>query len=336
MRPLPEAAAGHREELIMKTARATSRLLTAMSLSLCMGPASYARAQAPGTPAPPQAEAQTAGDVEAQRKAVEQHAQPDIEKQRKEAEQEAEKGLNADAAAAVTETQNARKAIAEDKPAEAMAAIERATGKIKILLARQPAAALLPTKVEVAVIDAAPLDRDAIKRIAKDAAKAVSDRDYPEARVLLQGLVSEIRVRTYNLPLATYPAALKEAARLLDQKQPQQAQAVLGTALDTLAVVDRVLPLPLLVAKTAIDDAEALRDKDRDVARRLLAVARAELERGKELGYAGNDPDYDGLSKQIAALDAQIKGNEGTGGAFARLRDRVGAFFRRQSASDHR
>jgi len=57
---------------------------------------------------------------------------------------------------------------------------------------------------------------------------------------------SNIRVRTYNLALATYPTALKEAARLLDQKNTKEASDVLLTALNTLMVVDNVTPLPLV------------------------------------------------------------------------------------------
>ncbi|WP_437326387.1 hypothetical protein [Sorangium sp. So ce381] len=41
-----------------------------------------------------------------------------------------------EAVAAIAETRNARKAIAEDKRDDAVAALERATGKVSILLAR--------------------------------------------------------------------------------------------------------------------------------------------------------------------------------------------------------
>jgi YfdX protein len=73
---------------------------------------------------------------------------------------------------------------------------------------------------------------------------AVGAKDYPTARVILYSLTREIRSRTFNLPLATYPDALKEAARLLDEKENQEASNVLLTALNTLVVVDKVTPLP--------------------------------------------------------------------------------------------
>jgi hypothetical protein len=323
----------------MKNAKAASLFSTVMSVISCIGLSSYARAQAPHEPAPSgraETQAPAPQDAEAQRKAYEQRARPSVEKQRRQAEQQAAQSLDKDAAAAVAETQNALKALAANNPNEAMAAIERATGKINVLLARNPAAALIPLKLEVDVIDVAPSEREAIRGIVRSAEKAMGDRDYPSARALLSDLASEIRIKTYNLPLATYPAALREAARLFDQKQTREAQGVLAAALDTLAVVTRVQPLPLVVAQAAIEDAQALRDKDKAGARRLLAVARAELDRAKELGYASNDPEYAALGKEISDLDAQLERNEDTGSTFARLRDRVAAFFKRQSESEHR
>ncbi len=263
-----------------------------------------------------------------------QQARPEIEKQRKDAEQQAEKTLDKEAIAAIDETRNALKAVEQDKPDEAIAAIERATGKITVLLSRNPATALIPVSEEVEVIDGAPEDPQAIKDLQRVLERAVSDKDYPMARVVLLGLTSEIRARSYDLPLATYPAALKEAARLLDEKKTKEAGVVLEAALNTLVVIDRVYPLPLVLAQTAIDQAQSLRDKDRDAAQKLLVTARQELERAKALGYAGNDPEYDSLNKAISDLEAQLKGKGDTSGAFTRLKEKIASFFKRQSESE--
>ncbi|WP_437326397.1 YfdX family protein [Sorangium sp. So ce381] len=327
----------------MKDTRSTSSSVLAMSLALCMGLASCERAREHGGTsasllAP--SEAQALPDTKKQPKEGERQTKPEmrpeVEKQRKEAEQQGEKTLDKEAIAAITETRNALKAIAEDKRDEAAAALERATGKVSILLARNPAAALIPVQLEVDIIDVAPVDIQAIKEIAKAAARAVEDKNYPVARVALFGLTSEIRTRVYNLPLATYPAALGEAARLLEQKKTKEAGVMLQTALNTLVVIDRVRPLPIVAAQAAISEAQALREKDRDGAQRLLATARHELERAKELGYAGNDPEYAALHKDMADIEAQLKKKEDATSAFAKLKDRIAAFFKRQSESERR
>lgn len=55
---------------------------------------------------------------------------------------------------------------------------------------------------------------------------------------------------------------------------------VLMVALSTLVVIDRVTPLPLLLAREAINEAEAQRNTEKDSARELLDTARYELGRG--------------------------------------------------------
>ena len=88
--------------------------------------------------------------------------------------------------------------------------------------------------------------------------------------MILQSLISEIRVCTYNLPLGTYPAALTDAARLLDQKKTEDAKRTLQMAINTLAVIDHVSPLPIATAEAAISDAQAKADQDKETAKKLL------------------------------------------------------------------
>jgi hypothetical protein len=267
--------------------------------------------------------------LEQQRKGSENQARPEIERQRKEAESEGQRSLDKEAVAALEETREAIHAIAANKNDEALAAIERATGKINILLARNPATAILPVDVEVEVVDVAPQNHLAILEIAQDASRAVDNRDFPTARALLRALMSEIRVRTYNLPLATYPIALKDAARLLDQNKNREASAVLLTALDTLMAIDRVIPLPLLRARDAIKQAQ--QETQNEAALKLLGKAREELQRSKELGYAGKHVEYAALDHEISSLEKQLKGTEKTAPLFAPLREKLSSFVKQFS-----
>src|ERR1700722_19876049 len=301
----------------------------AILLALCLTLASCSSAKNPSDNSTVNAATQTQNQTQSppnlqkQRQEAEQQARPDVEKERKQAEDEGSKNLD-------------QEAMAANKNEQALAAIEQATGKINILLARNPATALIPVSLEVEVIDAAPHDSKAIVEIAKNASKAVDDKNYPAARVLLYALTSEIRVRTYNLPLATYPAALQEAAHLLDQKDPTEASKVLLTALNTLMAVDRVTPLPLVLAREAIEQAKAKSQTDKAMAQTLVETAKKETERAKELGYAGRDPEYVALNTDISNLERQLKGNEDATSVFARLEDRLSAFLKRQSQQERR
>jgi hypothetical protein len=283
-----------------------------------------------------QPQPQSKPNFQQQRQAAESQARPDIEKEREQAKQKADQSLDQDAIAAVTQTQTAIDDIAANKKNDAMSAIEAATGKINVLLARNQAAALIPVASEVDVIDAAPLDENAVQALNHRVAEAVRVKDYPTARLLLYSLMSEIRLRIYNLPLATYPTALKDAARLLDQGQNDQARNVLLTALNTLAVVEKVTPIPVVLARAAIDAAQQQSQKDKSTAQTLLATAKNQLQRCQDLGYATDTADYAALNTNIAQLDKQLKGNGDTGELFTKLKDELSSFFNRQSAQERR
>ncbi len=279
---------------------------------------------------------QSQATFDQQRQNAEKQTRPEVEKERQSAQEQANHALDQDAIAAINQTQNAIKAISQNKKDDALAAIEAATGKINILLARNAKAALIPVASEVEVIDAAPLDEKAVQALDHSVSEVVKNRDYPTARLLLHSLESEIRARTYNLPLATYPLALQEAARLLDQGKNDDASKVLGTALNTLVAVDNVTPIPLVLARAAIASAEEQRQKDKNAAQTLLATAKNQLHRCQELGYAANASEYSALNTSIAQLDKELKGNGETASLFAKVKDELSPLFHRQSAQERR
>jgi hypothetical protein len=229
-------------------------------------------------------------DVQKQHQQAEQKFRPEIEAERQQSQKEAEQSVDQDAIAAIDQTAAAIKAISENNKGEALAAIERATGKINILLARNPSSALIPVDVEVSVIDTAPADPKLIDQIVQAATDATKRRALPAARILLASVVSEIRIHITSIPLATYPLALQQAARLLDQGKNQDAGNVLLTALNTLALTDHVIPLPLILAQAAIDAANSQR-QNKDAALTLLQAARQETDRSRRLGYLSDDSD---------------------------------------------
>jgi len=147
----------------------------------------------------------------------------------------------------------------------------------------------------------------------------------------LNNLMSEIRTTTLNLPLATYPDAMKQAARLLNDGQTEQAQAVLQSALSTLVATEQSRPLPLIESHTKLVGASAVAQTDRDDAQRLLEEARRQLQLAKELGYARRDRAYAELDQAIKDTERQLKVNENTVSAFAKLQNKFSSFFNRVS-----
>ncbi len=268
-------------------------------------------------------------------------SQQEIEQERQKATNEAQSSLDQDAIAALEETRNAINAIDQENTQETIQALERATGKLDILLARYPELALVPVSTQITIIDLAPRDFDLIEPIRDEAKRAVNEEDFPTGRALLHNLVSEIRTSTVNLPLETYPDAIKEAARLLHQGRTDEARAVMQLALSTLVVTEQSRPIPLINALTELAAAIALAaqgqdqqnqdQQNRDQVLRLLEDARTQLKLARELGYARRDPEYKELDRAIRDIERQIRAKEKTESPFAKLREKFSSFFNRVS-----
>ena len=269
----------------------------ALALTLAFSPVSYAA----------DSTVKTVQDVE---KKVEQQQHDQTAEKRKE--------ILSDATAALRETENALKALDEKKNKEALAALERAAGKLDIVLARAPRLALAPVGVASSTQDVL-TSVDAVESLVDRAEDALKDGRVQEARALIGDLASETVISVSHLPMATYPGAIKAAVRLIDQDKPEAAKVVLQTALNSLVVTNTVIPLPVVTAEGLLASAEKLAEKaDRsdDENKRLATLledARTELKFAEALGY-GSKKDFKNLYEQLDTIEDKTEdGKSGTG-----------------------
>ena len=243
---------------------------------------------------------------------VEPQVQSEIEKM--EAQKRA--SLLKDAQAALEETRNALAALDRGDKSAALAALERATGKLDVVLARDPHLALAPVGVTTSVIDlyATP---DTVKRVIGDAKDDLSRNRVQEARALVSNLASEADTHLIEMPLATYPGATKAVARLIDAGKLDEAKAALEEALNTLVIETYVVPLPQVRAEAVLQRAEQLATKsnrtqdDNQKVQNLLNATRTEIQLAEALGYGTKD-DYKPLYAQLD--DIQKKAESGQPG----------------------
>ncbi|MBN3883426.1 MULTISPECIES: YfdX family protein [unclassified Nostoc] len=259
--------------------------------------------------------------------------QQEIDNERQKATDEAQRCVDQEAVSALKETRNAINAINQKNTQEALQALERATGKLEILVARYPELGFVPVSAQVNIIDLAPDNSNEIERIRNRIKSTVNGDDFRTARQLLNSLVSEIRTTIFNLPLETYPDAMKEAARLLNEGKTDEAKTVLQLALSTLVVTEVARPLPLLRADIDIMSAVAIADSDRERTLRLLEDARNHLRLTQQLGYAKGDPEYAELEQAIQDIERQVRANERTADPLSRLLEKFSSFFKRISGT---
>ncbi|RSY76569.1 hypothetical protein DAH66_21270 [Sphingomonas koreensis] len=231
-----------------------------------------------------------------------------------------------DAVSALQETENALAALDKKDAKAATAALERATGKLEIVLARNPNLALAPVDVSIVSYDVLG-SVDAVNALRKSAEEALEDGRLQEARHLIEGLASETVVRVSNLPLATYPDAIKAAAVLVAQNKLDEAKAALEAALSTIVIRGVIHPLPLMRASAAIEEARKLAANTQrgagDEARiqRLLTTAREQLRLGQALGYATKDEMKD-LLKTVDEIEDGTKNKGAATSIFDKIRER--------------
>ena len=245
-------------------------------------------------------------------RAVRSQAEHEISQQRKK--------IMDEALPAIVETKNAIKALEKKKSQDALKALERATGKLNIMLARDPKLKLAPITVDVSTQDLY-TTVDQIQKDRKQAAEYLEDGEVYKARMLIRGLASEIVITVSSIPLKTYTVAITAAVPLIDQGKIEDAKAALQTALDTLVVTEHIIPLPLVRAEENLVQAEALAQKatrseeDNTALAKLLNEARAQLKLSEILGY-GTKNDYEKFYAEIKEIEDKTQGGKSAQGLF--------------------
>jgi YfdX protein len=272
-------------------------------------------------PAKPQAQSEASQSV-----------QPKVDKLTAEAVAVKRKALVAEASAALIETHKALKALENKKPDVALKALEEVTGKLDLIVARDPKLAQAPVETEVVTYDML-MDLDTIKKITKEAKTYLNDGEIQKARPLVANLASEIQYRTLHIPLATYPSAIKAIAPLIDAGKMDEAKAGLQAALNTRVVTtDEVMPLPKLRAEFLLKEAQDLAEKkdrskeENDKLAKHLQAAREQLQMAELLGY-GKKKDFNPMYEQISEIEKKSAGGKSGTGWFDKIKQQLADLF---------
>lgn len=239
-----------------------------------------------------------------------------------------------DAIEIISLTEDAVRHILDSAYTDAEAKLEDAIGKAAVMTAARPDLGFFPLDVNITVRDLVS-GADAISAIGYEADK-LTDKGYLQAaRHLLKDLASEIEISTPMLPVATYPVALTEAAKLLNEDKPQEALIVLNTALSTVFVETKYIPLPILRAERMLEEVETLldaEDKDTDI-NILLDNIDYQIRFAEALGYGKRDKEFGELYNAIKDIRKEIK-RENDGESVdqtKKLREKLNSFKKRIS-----
>jgi hypothetical protein len=305
------------KNILRKTARGLQPV--ALGIALAFSIPSFVAASA--LPSRPQAQSASSKAVQRQ-----------VDKQASDAAAQKRKTLLADATAAMAETEQALKALEDRKNHVALKALADATGKLELIVARDPKLALAPVDVEIVSHDLF-ADPRTVSSVIMEARKDLEAGRVQDARPLLAALASDIEVRTTSIPLASYPAAIKAITPLIDAGKIDDAKARLQAALDTLVVTTEVIPLPKVRAEIFLKEAQSLAEKksrskdENDRLARDLQSAREQLQLSELLGY-GKKADYKPMQEQLDQIAEKSAGGKSGMGWFDTIRKQLSDQFR--------
>lgn len=206
---------------------------------------------------------------------------------------------------------------------EAYKTLADASGKLDVVLARDPHLKFAPIDVRSNTLEIM-MKPDEVKRAVKEARTELDDGHIQKARSILDPLASEIRFSTDYLPMETYPAAIKTAVTKIQSGDLKGAEHDLYNVLSTIVTAEEVIPIPPIVAEADVHEAEQLIDKDKvknkDQAVALLEKADQQLEMSSLLGYG----EYKNVKKEIVSVESRIKSNSPGTNLFGKLKHLLG------------
>jgi hypothetical protein len=240
------------------------------------------------------------------------------------------KQLAKEAIDAAIATQTALKALANNQPKDALAALQVASGDLHLLLAREPSLALAPIDIKVQVLEG-PSDLKVIKSLKNQLSGLINDEKFQDARPILESLVDEIRVTVASLPLGSYLATIDQVVPLIQAGNISEAKRELIKALDTVVYEQEITPLSIFRAEDKLIQAFQIEHKEdlskqenKDKISNLVIESNQDINVAEALGY-GTKKDYEPLYNQIETLKKSI-GTAGFEGEWQKIKNALSTF----------
>lgn len=221
--------------------------------------------------------------------------------------------LVTEAAQVIAESNKAIGYLSNNNYKAADAAVELAIGKAEKIVAVKPGLSMVPLDVKVNVNDLV-ADLNTLETL-QEQVKDLSDKgSLQEIRRLTEGISSEVTITTSNLPLASYPVALKAASKLILEKKGPEAALVINNALNTIVIQKRSIPLPIIRAEGMLKEAAKLlaaknRNNDKSIVD-LLDNADYQIHFAEALGYGKRDKEFSELYSSVKDLKAEVQKKE--------------------------
>jgi hypothetical protein len=235
-----------------------------------------------------------------------------------------------EAVAALAQTKKAILALEKKDKQAALDALAMVTGKLDIIIAREPDMANAPIDVRGETYDLIS-SVDMVKKAVKTAQDLLDDGEVQQAREIMIGLVDEIDLIVTAIPLASYSDGIKAVAKLVDEEKYEEAQEAIYELLSTLVVTRNVIPLPILRAEELLKKADELATKknrseeENKKLAALLSDTRSQIKMAEVLGY-GDKSQYKEFYRQIKEIEKKTENGKFGKGFMDKLKKSLADF----------
>ena len=263
---------------------------------------------------------------------TDQQLQEQVDKEIKNVLELANDARISDAIQIINLTEQAQRDILDSSYTEAIGKLEDAIGKAAVLTTTRPELSFIPLDVNVTTRDII-VDLDVLQEIRGEAARLIDKGYLQAARHMLKDLASELEITTPMLPIATYPNTLSLAAKALNDGRHDDALILLNTALNTIFIETKYVPLPLIRAERMLEEVSTLlesENKDEEI-NTLLENAEYQIRFAEALGYGKKDKEFEEMYSAIKEIRKEIKTEDkgDSSGLTKKLRDKLSAFKER-------
>jgi len=202
----------------------------------------------------------------------------------------------------------ALKNLEENKKEDAKKNLELALGKLEVILTSKDIPKMLPIENRMLVKNFVGSSKD-VEGALSEVKTLLSKGKVQEAGELLITLQDEVEVRTVNLPLTSYPDALKLVSKYILEDKIDEAKATLKLALNTFITEETIVPLSLVKTLELVSVASHEAKENKKLALTYLVTAHDELNKAEKLGYlSDSSTTYKELQEVINGLEKEIKG----------------------------
>ena len=231
-------------------------------------------------------------------------------------------------------TTDALKNLDEKKSGEAKKNIELALGKLEAILSVKDSPKLLPIQNSMLIKNFIGGTKE-VEVVLRNVKKLLDNGKIQEAGELLTTVQSEIDITTVNLPMVSYPDALKLAVKYLIEEKPNKAKEVIVLALNTFTEVHKVIPIPLITTLELATVASDIAKDDKDQALKHLISAHEELNKAEIMGYLSKSTTtYKELHALIENVEKEVKGPNKAEKLFEDLGKKLNEFKSKILSSD--